>query len=167
MLSELRADVPSAGSGAGLENMRAIAISGGCDPKDVLDFLTTAADIWLARAALAGIAPATFYAWYDDMTGQLRMSLVPGAAVDAAPFSGNIDLLPSPHAIVRAALSTWTPAWCRGPTSPMLNGRNRADEIAAWLSGRGLEAPANPPLQRTTDSLASLGRALAAERQYR
>jgi hypothetical protein len=108
VLAELRSDVPSATKEAGIENMRAVILRRGCDPEDVGDFLNDAADIWLARARTAGIVPATFYAWYDEMAGQLRISLVPGAA-DALPFAGSIELLASPQAVITAALSTWTP----------------------------------------------------------
>jgi hypothetical protein len=113
ILSELRTDVPSTTRDAGLENMREVVLSQGCDPKDVVDFLNAAADIWLGRAALVGSAPATFYAWYDEMAGQLRVSLVPGTT-DALPFSGPIELVSSPQAVVSAALATLTPGLIPG-----------------------------------------------------
>jgi hypothetical protein len=108
LLSELRADVPSTTKDAGRENMREVVLRRGCDPKDVVDFLNAAADIWLGRAALVGSAPATFYAWYDEMAGQLRVSLVSGTT-EALPFSGPIELVSSPHPVVIAALATWAP----------------------------------------------------------
>lgn len=100
--------MPSATEEAGTENMRAVILSRGCDPRDVVDLLNEAADTWLARARSAGIGPATFYAWYDEQAGQLRLSLVPGEA-DALPFTGSIELVASPHDVVTAALSTWNP----------------------------------------------------------
>jgi hypothetical protein len=134
ILSDLRTDVPSASGNAGLDNMRAVPLRRGCDPQDLIDFLNAAADTWLARAKLVGIAPATFYAWYDEQAGQLRMSVVPGTTA-ALPFSGNVDVLQSPHAIVSAALSTWTPGiepWSELTDADWQGSEQRLHTVAVW-----------------------------------
>jgi hypothetical protein len=108
ILSELRVAALSGSATAGVSNMRAIVLARGCPPLEVLDFLDAAAEVLLSRALADGIVPATFYTWYDDQAGQLRFSLVRGTT-QALPFSVDIELLPSPHAIVTAALSSATP----------------------------------------------------------
>jgi len=72
------------------------------------DFLVSAAEIRLARARQQGISPAAFYAWDDEMAGQLRFSTVPGRG-DVLPFGPSVERVPAPSHIVREALSTLRP----------------------------------------------------------
>jgi hypothetical protein len=108
ILLELRGEMLSRSDAAADENMRCLVPRKGCNPHDLVDFLQSAADIWLDRARVQGITPATFYTWYDEMAGQVRFSTILGRS-DVLPFRAAVHLVDTPDIIVSDALSTSTP----------------------------------------------------------
>jgi hypothetical protein len=75
------------------------------DLPDVERLLLDVANAWLDRArSLRPTGQATFYTWYDEQAGQLRVSLTsldPGNL----PFGAAVALLGSPRPVLRQLLS--------------------------------------------------------------
>lgn len=74
------------------------------DGPDLVAFLYAALDV---RRELASShpAPVTFYAWHDEMAGQLRLSTVCSPR-DALPFNAPLLLVEHPIAIVNEFLGS-------------------------------------------------------------
>jgi hypothetical protein len=68
---------------------------------EVLAFLRSALDIRRELVAAQSVAPVTFYAWHDEMAGQLRFSTA-RCTRDALPFAAKVQLVDEPDEIVGA-----------------------------------------------------------------
>lgn len=104
-LDELRADglQLSGDHGGANHNLWSISLPVG-EPitgSDVLAFLQAAVDIRRDLAASQALRPVTFYAWHDDMAGQLRFSTACRTRSEL-PFSTAILLVDAPNEIVGA-----------------------------------------------------------------
>jgi hypothetical protein len=109
-LDELRADglKLSAEFGAGasqnlwsvsLPSTEAIAV------QDVLEFLKSAMAIRRELASLQSVRPVAFYAWHDEMAGQLRFSTA-CCTRERLPFRAKVQLVDDPLEVVTAFLQS-------------------------------------------------------------
>lgn len=105
-LDELRADglhlSEEAGSGA-RENLGCVSLPSleQVGVGELVTFLQSALEVRRELAAAQPFGPVTFYAWHDEMAGQLRFSTAccPSSAL---PFSAKVLLVHDPHLIVAA-----------------------------------------------------------------
>jgi hypothetical protein len=108
-LSELRHDgIVFAGDHGGADaNLWSISLpsTSAIPADDLATFVLAAAAVRAELVALQGIAPVTFYAWHDEMAGQLRFSTA-RCTSDSLPFSAAIQLVDHPAEIVRCFLSS-------------------------------------------------------------
>jgi hypothetical protein len=68
---------------------------------ELVAFLQSAVDIRRELAAAQFLRPVTFYAWHDEVAGQLRFSTA-RCTQAALPFAATILLVPAPNEIVGA-----------------------------------------------------------------
>jgi hypothetical protein len=66
---------------------------------EVVAFLRSAVEVRRELAASQALRPVTFYAWYDEMAGQLRFSTACCTRTDL-PFGATILLVDAPNEIV-------------------------------------------------------------------
>lgn len=107
-LTELRADglFVSGEPGAGAnQNLWCISLPSNeqIPAGDVLAFLRSALDIRRELVFARSLAPVTFYAWHDEMAGQLRFSTA-CCSRDALPFAAAVQLVDEPDELVGAFL---------------------------------------------------------------
>ena len=104
-LEELRADGLhlSGDHGGANQNLWSISLPSGeqITADDVLAFLQSAVDIRRELAASQALRPVTFYAWHDEMAGQLRFSTACCTRAEL-PFRATILLVDAPNEIVGA-----------------------------------------------------------------
>jgi hypothetical protein len=107
-LTELRADglflSDEPGAGAN-QNLWCISLpsSEQIPAGEVLAFLRSALHIRRELVASQSLAPVTFYAWHDEMAGQLRFSTA-CCTRDALPFAAWVQLVDEPDEIIGAFL---------------------------------------------------------------
>ena len=108
-LSELQTDgvVFADAHGGANANLWSISLpsTSALSADDLAAFVLAAAVIRAELAAVQGIAPITFYAWHDEMAGQLRFSTA-RCTPDALPFSTAVQLVEGPVEIVQRFLSS-------------------------------------------------------------
>jgi len=109
-LDELRADglklstEPGAGANqnlwcVSLPSTEAIAV------RDVLEFLQSAMAVRRELASVQPVRPVAFYAWHDEMAGQLRFSTA-CCTRNTLPFRAKVRLVDDPVEIVTAFLQS-------------------------------------------------------------
>ena len=109
-LEELHSDgiylAEEPGSGA-RENLWCISLPEelGLQESDLVEFLYRAMEVRRNLAKAQPVRPATFYAWHDDMAGQLRFSTA-HCNNDNLPFGAATVLVADPDEIVREFLDS-------------------------------------------------------------
>ena len=105
-LNELRADglqlSAQRGDGAN-HNLWCLSLPSS-DPvtaPEVVEFLRAAMAIRAELVALQSVRPASFYAWYDKMAGELRLSTA-CCTKSTLPFGATLVLLDDPNEIAEA-----------------------------------------------------------------
>ena len=107
-LSELRSDgveFPDDTVGGANANMWSISVplAGTVREDDLTAFVLAAAAIRQELVAAHGAAPVTFYAWHDEIAGQLRFSTA-RCAPESLPFAAPVGLVEHPAEIVQCFL---------------------------------------------------------------
>jgi hypothetical protein len=109
-LDELREDglqlSAETGSGAN-ENLWCVSLPSPnqFDVDELVAFLRSAVVIRRELAISQAFRPVTFYAWHDEMAGQLRFSTA-RCASSALPFGAKVRLVPEPRSIVVEAFQS-------------------------------------------------------------
>jgi hypothetical protein len=110
-LSELRESplvLGAAPGSGGAENLWTLAIPR--EREDItedqlLEFFDEALQARHSQATAMGVEPVVFYAWHDEMAGQLRFSVARGTAVDL-PFAARVEPVSDLRTIIRSYLGS-------------------------------------------------------------
>jgi hypothetical protein len=109
-LAELRNQgvaLPNDALGGANENLFCLSLPHGCpvSASDLVAFVVEAVAIRQELVAPLATGPVTFYAWHDEMAGQLRFSTARCTA-PSLPFGGPIVLVDHPREIVDEFLAS-------------------------------------------------------------
>ena len=140
-LSELRTDgvVFADEYGGANANLWSISLpsTSAVSVDDLAAFVLAAAAIRAELVAVLDVAPITFYAWHDEMAGQLRFSTAL-CTCESLPFAVGIQLVEHPEEVVRRFLSS--PYRDGVPWSTMrTDGAHSPDEVAEEAEGDVLQ----------------------------